>query len=73
MAEQKYLWYALKKNISNEDSIAKIIREHVITYQMEKEIADVQVIKDYKIIEEEFPPNSDLLPKKIFRNSKKIQ
>lgn len=40
---------------------------------MEKEIADVQVIKDYKIIEEEFPPNSDLLPKKLFRNSKKIQ
>lgn len=70
-SNQKYLWYALKKNINTEDAIAKSILQHVVTYGMQDKIADVRVLKNYQIVEEDFTPNSDLLPKKLFRNSKK--
>lgn len=70
-SNQKYLWYALKKNINTEDAIAKSILQHVVTYGMQDKIADVRVLKNYQIVEEDFAPNSDLLPKKLFRNSKK--
>ncbi|MDQ0514048.1 transcription antitermination factor NusG [Mycoplasmoides fastidiosum] len=68
-----YYWYALKTNVSNEDSVAKMIREHITSYRLEHAIVDVLVVKDYRIEEsEEIHPSSEKLPK-AFRITKKSQ
>ncbi|WP_391591578.1 hypothetical protein MCAV_05230 [[Mycoplasma] cavipharyngis] len=68
-----YYWYALKTHISNEDTIAKTIKEHVDLYNLDKAIHDVVVLKSYRIEEsEEYHPSSEKLPK-TFRITKKSQ
>lgn len=67
-------WYVLKTHMNNEDSVAKTLKEHVVTFSLEEKIADILVLKNYKIVEsEEYHASSEKLPEKSFRSTKKSQ
>lgn len=75
MDKNKFLvaWYTLKTSVNNEDYIAKTIRENTHSYNLQEIILEVQNIKDVRIEEKSYPQNSEELPKKVFRNTKKSQ
>ncbi|GCE63206.1 transcription termination/antitermination protein NusG [Candidatus Mycoplasma haematohominis] len=68
-SEPSFYWYTLRV-LRNEEKCIDQIREHIALKRLQNKIVDVKLFKEYSIVEtEEYPPNSDFLPKKGFKST----
>lgn len=68
-SEPTFHWYTLRV-LRNEERCIDQIKEHIALRKLQNKILDVKYFKEYSISEtEEYPPYSDLLPKKGFKST----
>lgn len=69
--KEELCWYTLQV-LNNEERCVSLIKEHISHNKLQDKIVDIKVLKEFSVLEsEDYPADSDYLPKRGFRSTEK--